>query len=102
MIVVSNNTPKETTPEPSGNNELKCFLMDHFHKELDTYCTYKEWSLKTDDVLLEMALEEIMLDEYLHAKFFREYLINNKMYTVKEDDAYEMKFWKAQEYLFED
>lgn len=101
MIVVT-NTNKETAPEPSNTTELKTSLHEMFRKELEAYCTYKEWTMKTEDVLLQMALEEIMLDEYLHAKFLRDYMMNNKMYVPKDDDAYEMKFWKAQEYLFDD
>ena len=100
MIVVSSSTPKETTPEPPPSKDWKHCLTEMFHKELDAYCTYKSWTETTSDVLLQMAVEEIMLDEYLHAKFLREYMMENKMYVPNETDVYEKKFWKAQEELF--
>ena len=75
-------------------------LEDLFRKELDAYCAYKEWLEETTDSTLEMALEEIMLDEFLHAKFLREYMMDKGMYMLSENDPYEKKFWRAQKRFF--
>lgn len=90
MIVLNN---KETVVEQKAATERKDAFVDMFHKELDAYCTYKEWSENTDDILLETALEEIMYDEYLHARFLREYMTENNMYTIDMNDPHEKKFW---------
>lgn len=101
MIVLNNN--KESTPiVDRKNTKQELSLEELFCRELDAYCSYKEWAEETEDAILEMALEEIMLDEYLHAKFLRDYLIDNNSYTLKPEDPYEMKFWKVQKHVFED
>ena len=69
-------------------------FVDMFRKEIDAYCTYKEWVETTDDVVLEMALEEIMMDEYLHAKFLRDYLIDHDLFHLDATDEHEKKFLK--------
>ena len=50
--------------------------------------------------ILEMALDEIMMDEYLHAKFLRDYMMDKGTYTLSADDPHEKKFWKIQKKLF--
>lgn len=98
-MIVTNN--KETTPSPE--HKIHKESLEHmFRKELDAYCTYKEWAEETTDSILEMALEEIMLDEYLHAKFLRDYLIDKEMYTLTDEDPHEKKFWKIQKHIFRD
>ena len=93
MIVLNNN--KEMNMEQKPLSERKESYLDMFRKEMDAYCTYKEWAENTDDVVLEEALEEIMYDEYLHARFLREYMMENNMYTVDMNDPHERKFWKV-------
>ena len=94
MIVI--NSTKETPTE----NKHKETLEQLFCKELEAYCAYKTWLEETEDHILEMALEEIMLDEYLHAKFLRDYMKDKDMYTLKEDDVNEKRIWKIQKELF--
>ena len=60
MIVMNN---KETVMEHKPEVTEKESFESMFRKELDAYCTYKEWAEETHDVVLEMALEEIMMDE---------------------------------------
>jgi hypothetical protein len=98
MIVLNN---KESTEHPAAM-ERKKSLEDLFRLEIDAYCDYKEWREETDDTVLEMALEEIMMDEYLHAKFLRDYMIDKDMYTLSADDPHEKKFWKIHKKIFRD
>jgi hypothetical protein len=91
MIVVNNST-EETMKHKS--EDYKMSMEDLFRRELDAYCSYKEWVDETDDEILEMGLEEIMFDEYLHAKFLRDYMIDKGIYTLTESDPHEKKFWK--------
>jgi hypothetical protein len=91
MIVV-NGTEKHT--EHDKDNEYKMSLEELFRKELDAYCAYKEWAEQTEDEILEMGLEEIMFDEYLHAKFLREYMMDKGIYTLTDSDPHEKRFWK--------
>jgi hypothetical protein len=74
--------------------------VDMFHKELDAYCMYKDWKEISDDDILDMALEEIMMDEFLHARFLRDYLMDHEMYIVNPEDEYEKKYWKIHKKLF--
>jgi hypothetical protein len=75
--------------------------VDMFHKEVDAYCTYKAWADDTNDKFLERAFEEMMEDEYLHAKFLHDYLMDHDLYNPDADDAYEKKFWKIHKKYFE-
>lgn len=100
MIVLNN---KETAAVAENKtSEYSMSLEDLFRKELDAYCAYKEWVDETEDSILEMALEEIMVDEYLHAKFLRDYMMDKDMYMLKSDDPHEKKFLKIQKKLFRD
>jgi hypothetical protein len=101
MIVLSSRTASPSEGGMSENKEHHETYVDLFRKELDAYCAYKDWSEETDDTMLEMALEEIMYDEYLHAKFLRDYLIDHGMYTLTDADPHEKKFWKIHKKLFE-
>ena len=96
MIVVNNREPS------MESNGSKKSLEDMFRMELDAYCEYKEWKEETEDAILEMALEEIMMDEFLHAKFLRDYMLDKDMYMLKSDDPYEKKYWKIHKRLFRD
>ena len=79
---------------PAENPTVKHAHIEMFKRELDAYCDYKKWSEETDDFILEMALDEIMKDEYLHAKFLRDYLIRHDIYHPDEHEEYEKKFMK--------
>lgn len=98
MIVIN----KDATMETKAETEHKESLEDLFRKELDAYCAYKEWVEDTTDTVLEMALEEIMLDEYLHAKFLRDYMIDKDMYTLSDSDPHEKKYWKIYKKMLRD
>jgi hypothetical protein len=95
MIILN----KETTPHPVVANSEHGFV-DMFRKEIDAYCAYKEWEETTEDSILEMALEEIMMDEYLHAKFLRDYLMEHNQYPLDATDEYEKKFLKMHKKFF--
>ena len=102
MIMLNN---KETTPnnmenKPDTKDRKKETMEDMFRKEIDAYCAYKEWLDETDDEILEMALEEIMVDEYLHAKFLRDYMIDKDKYTLTDSDPHEKKFWMIQKKMW--
>lgn len=55
-------------------------LKEQFKGEQSAFSGYKAIRDMTDDAMLEEALEEIMYDEYLHAKFIRSYLMENNVY----------------------
>ena len=81
------------------NKDAKTDMMEHpyiemFRKEIDSYCTYKEWAEEANDEWLERAFEEMMEDEFLHAHFLHEYLMDNNLYTPTNEDVHEQKFWK--------
>ena len=97
MIVLNN---KEAEMEHKSSSEYKMSMEDLFRRELDAYCAYKEWQEETSDTMLEMALDEIMTDEFLHAKFLRDYMIDKEMYTLKDDDPHEKRYWKIRKKLF--
>lgn len=83
MIVVAKETSNKEHP-----------FLEMFHREIDAYCGYKEWSEETDDYHLSRALEEMMEDEFLHAKFLRNYLKEHDMYNPDPTDEYEKKYLK--------
>ena len=96
-MIVMNNAPA-TTDEKTG--EFKSPIQYMFCKEMEAYCSYKDWLEHIEDPMLEAAVEEIMFDEYLHAKFLRDYMIDKGMYPYKDEDAHEKKFWKIQRRVF--
>ena len=86
--------------EATMTNKEQHPYIEMFHKELDAYCTYKAWTEDTNDSFLERAFEEIMEDEYLHARFLHDYLMDHDMYTPEGEDEYEKKFWKIHKKYF--
>ena len=88
MIVLNKDTPEHKVDK--GVHPY----IDMFRKELDAYCTYKEWAEETNDIIFERALHEMMEDEYLHARFLHEYVMDRDLYSPDADDEYEKKFWK--------
>lgn len=97
MIVVNKT---ETSMEP--HKEEKVPMEELFRKELDAYCAYKEWKEDTEDPILEMALEEIMVDEFLHAKFLRDYMKDKGIYTLTDEDPHEKRFWKIRKRMVQE
>ena len=102
MIVANNTTNNETVVKETKHNEYSMSMEDMFRREIDAYCAYKEWLDETTDEILEMALEEIMLDEFLHAKFLRDYMIDKEWYKLPDSDPHEKKFWKIYKKLMHD
>lgn len=97
MIVLNKDPAPEVAKEQHSEADKNALHIQMFKWEIDAYCGYKEWAEKTEDPILEMALDEIMKDEYLHAKFLREYLIRHDVYKPHETDEYEIKFHKIHE-----
>lgn len=97
MIALTN---KESMPD--GVVKEKHFLEEMFRKEIDAYCAYKDFLEETDDDVLEMALEEIMIDEYLHANFLRDYMMDHDMYIKDPEDPHERKFKKIHNKIFKE
>lgn len=58
------------------------------------YKTMKEWA---EDEYLEEALEEIMYDEFLHAKFLRSYMMDQKVYDPNQCVELEKAYQKMLE-----
>lgn len=95
MIVLNN---KEVKPEAEQGHEHPYIHM--FRKEIDAYCAYKELAEDIEDEYLERAFEEIMHDEYLHARFLHDYLMDHDMYWPQNEDEHEKKFWKIHKKYF--
>ena len=74
--------------------------LEMFRKEIDSYCTYKAWADDTQDMFLERAFEEMMEDEFLHAKFIHDYLMDHDLYSPMNEDEHEQKFWKIYKKYF--
>ena len=68
-------------------------LKEQLKGEQCAYSAYKTLIEMTDDEYLEEALEEIMYDEFLHAKFLRSYMMEHKVYDpiqcVELEKAYQ-------------
>jgi rubrerythrin len=60
--------------------ELILKMKEQFKAETMAYAGYEAIADNIDDEYLEEALEEIMYDEYLHAKFLRSYMIEKGVY----------------------
>ena len=94
MIVVN----KETTETTMKVNQHP--YIDMFRKEIDAYCAYKALAEEIEDEYLEHAFEEIMQDEYLHARFLHDYLMDHDLYWPENNDEHEKKFWKIHRAYF--
>ena len=60
--------------------ELIVKLKEQFKAEISAYSAYKAIKSMLEDEYLEDALEEIMYDEFLHAKFLRSYMMEHNLY----------------------
>ena len=67
-------------------------LKEQFKSETVAYNSYKMIAGMTSDRYLKDALEEIMYDEYLHAKFIRSYLMENNAYDPMQNEELEKTF----------
>ena len=79
--------------------ELVSKLTTQFKGELDAYCAYKEMytMVKDECPVLSEALEEIMYDEYLHARFIREYMISKDVYKMPAMEELEHRYKRIDE-----
>lgn len=72
-------------------------LKEQFKSEQMAFNGYKAIKEATDDLYLIDALDEIMYDEYLHAKFLRSYLIKMDAY----DPAQHVDLERAYRHMME-
>ena len=69
-------------------------LKEQFKAETLAYLGYETILEMIDDEYLEEALEEIMYDEYLHAKFLRSYLMEHNVYDPNQHQDCEKAYMK--------
>jgi hypothetical protein len=91
MIVVQKDVKTESGMHP---------FHEMFQREMMAYCSYRDWKEDSEDTFLELALEEMMEDEFLHARFLRDYMIKHELYKPEENDADELKYWKIHREIF--
>jgi ferritin len=60
--------------------EIVLKLKEQFKAEMSAYNAYHTIKNMIEDDYLEEALEEVMYDEFLHAKFLRSYMIEHNLY----------------------
>ena len=60
--------------------EVVIKMKEQLRAELAAYTAYEMLLEHIEDEYLEDALEEIMYDEYLHAKFLRSYMMEHDLY----------------------
>lgn len=73
-------------------------LKEQFKAETVAYAGYEAIKSMIEDEYLEEALEEIMYDEYLHAKFLRSYMMEKDIY----DPSQHVECEKAYKKMLED
>ena len=74
--------------------ELNLKMKEQFKAETLAYAGYEALLDHVDDDYLKEALEEIMYDEYLHAKFLRSYMINSGIYDPEQHPDCEKAYMK--------
>jgi rubrerythrin len=67
-------------------------LKEQFKAETAAYNGYLMIKNMAEDDYLEEALEEIMYDEYLHAKFLRSYMMEKGVYDPSQNVECEKAF----------
>ena len=72
-------------------------MKEQLKSETAAYAGYEMIKNQIDDDYLEDALEEIMYDEYLHAKFVRNYLMEIGAYDPAQHAEYEKAYEKMME-----
>ena len=78
--------------------EIVLKMKEQLKAEIAAYTAYDMIKEQIDDPHLEAALEEIMYDEFLHAKFLRSYMISKNVY----DPAQHLECEKAYKKMLED
>jgi rubrerythrin len=81
MVILTNTT----TPEKVDNK-----LLDAMTKEIEAYWMYSELVKNCTDRKHITAMWEIMDDEFLHAKYLRNHMVEKGIYDMKE--PYEQKY----------
>jgi rubrerythrin len=69
-------------------------MKEQFKAEMNAYNAYQMLKEQIDDDYLEEALEEIMYDEYLHAKFLRNYMLEEGLYDPAQHAECEKAYMK--------
>ena len=72
-------------------------LKEQFKAETQAYMAYEMIKDMIDDEYLEDALDEIMYDEYLHAKFLRDFMMHHNVYNPMEHPDCEKAYKKMME-----
>jgi rubrerythrin len=78
--------------------ELILKMKEQFKAETMAYAGYEAIANNIDDEYLEEALEEIMYDEYLHAKFLRSYMMEAGIYDPMQHPDCEKAYAKMLEH----
>lgn len=77
--------------------ELILKMKEQFKAETLAYAGYEALLEHIEDEYLEEALEEIMYDEYLHAKFLRSYMMELGVYDPAQHAECEKAYKKMVE-----
>jgi ferritin len=77
--------------------EIILKMKEQLKSELMAYTAYETIKSQIDDEYLESALEEIMYDEYLHAKFLRSYMMEMGVYDPLQHVECEKSYNKMME-----
>jgi rubrerythrin len=77
--------------------EIILKMKEQFKAEMAAYTAYEMLKEQIDDEYLEDALEEIMYDEFLHAKFLRSYMIEEGIYDPNQHVECEKTYKKIME-----
>lgn len=78
--------------------EIILKMKEQLKAEIAAYNAYAMLKEQLDDEFIEEALDEIMYDEYLHAKFLRDVMIERGVY----DPAQHVECEKAYRKMIED
>jgi rubrerythrin len=74
-------------------------MKEQLRSELTAYVAYEALRDMTGDDFLKEALEEIMYDEYLHAKFVRSYLMHIDAYDPVQHADLEKHYSRILEHM---
>jgi rubrerythrin len=77
--------------------EIVLKMKEQFKAEMAAYTAYEMLLDQINDEYLSDALEEIMYDEYLHAKFLRSYMIEEGIYDPLQHVECEKAYKKMTE-----
>ena len=77
--------------------EIVLKMKEQFKAEMAAYTAYEMLKEQIDDDYLEDALEEIMYDEFLHAKFLRSYMMEEGIYDPLQHVECEKTYKKMME-----